>query len=53
MKFEDVDPATLAFERLTDNTPLGPPPPAGAIGCTAALCEMSRFAEPEVEGVSG
>jgi hypothetical protein len=49
MRFQDVDPAVLQFERLTDNAPLGPPPaPPGSIGCTAALCEESRFAEPEV-----
>ena len=53
LKYEDVDAATLVLERLTDTVPLGPPPaPPGAIGCTAALCEMSRFAEPEVEAVS-
>jgi hypothetical protein len=54
VKFEDVDAATLAFERIADSDPLGPPPaPAGAYGCAAALCEMSRFAESEIEGVSG
>jgi hypothetical protein len=53
MHFEDVSLAELAFERLADTAPLGPPPaPPGTIGCTAALCEMSRFAEPEVEAVS-
>ena len=54
MHFEDVDAATLAFERLTDNAPLTPrPAPPGAYGCAAALCEASRFAEPEVEDISG
>jgi hypothetical protein len=51
--FEDVSAAELALERLTDGGMPPRPIPAGAYGCTAAMCEMSRFAEPEIEGVSG
>ena len=46
LKYEDVDAATLAFERLIDPLPLGPPPaPPGAIGCTGALCADHPMAE--------
>jgi hypothetical protein len=50
-------PAGMCFkdgetERVLDRDPLPLPVTAGMFSSTAALCEESRFAELEVDGVS-
>jgi len=53
VRFEDVTEAELAFERLTDRAMPPAAAPAGAYGWAAGMCAMSRFAEPEIDGISG
>jgi len=53
MRFEDVSAAERAFERLTDGGMPPRPIPAGAYGSSAWQAITSRFAEIEIEGVSG
>jgi hypothetical protein len=40
-------------ERVLDRAPLPLPVTAGMFSSAAALCEESRFTEPEIEDVSG
>jgi len=51
--FSDVSAVERAFERLADGGMPSRPIAAGVYGSSARQCITSRFAEPEIEGISG